>query len=120
MKNVLDGVENLGARSSDIHWHENLDFAGFSKLHGELLSKANHYVYDAKERGREEHVVIIYYYGGHGLQDNFTYALCNKDPSGRKSRYGIEVALRNLGLLENVFVLGILDCCREKISGDMA
>ena len=49
--------------------------------------------------------------------DNYTYAVTNETPeNGQVKKYALEHRMRNIGAEEGAFVLGILDCCREKIN----
>ena len=48
--------------------------------------------------------------------DNITYAVTNETPAnGDVIKFDLEYKMRNIGAEEGAFVLGILDCCREKI-----
>ena len=60
--------------------------------------------------------MIFIYYSGHGVMDNYTYVVSNETPvNGQVKKYALEFRMRNIGAEEGAFVLGILDCCREKI-----
>ena len=48
--------------------------------------------------------------------DNITYAVTNETPvNGQVITYNLEFKMRHIGAEEGAFVLGIMDCCREKI-----
>ena len=48
--------------------------------------------------------------------DNITYAVTNETPENDQViKFDLEYKMRNIGAEEGAFVLGILDCCREKI-----
>lgn len=63
--------------------------------------------------------LVVFLYGGHGIQDNFTYALCNSLILA-KIWFPLEKRLRmlaeNVHIADSIYILGILDCCREKMS----
>ena len=66
--------------------------------------------------GSGKRTFIFIYYSGHGVMDNFTYAVTNETPeNGKVKKFALEYKMRWIGEEEGVFVLGILDCCREKI-----
>ena len=49
--------------------------------------------------------------------DNFTYAVTNETPeNGEVKKFPLEKSMRHIGAEEGAFVLGVLDCCREKIT----
>jgi len=48
--------------------------------------------------------------------DNFTFAVVN---DVKKSRFPLEKFLRTLGMTPGGYVMGMLDCCRERISDAM-
>ena len=46
-----------------------------------------------------------------------TFAVINEEPKKDKIvKFALEAQMRKLGGKEGTFVLGILDCCREKIN----
>ena len=62
---------------------------------------------------------MVFLYGGHGVQDNYVYALCNSSDV-TKIWFPLEERLRLLvtesaEIAESVYVLALLDCCREKM-----
>ena len=46
-----------------------------------------------------------------------TFAVVNEEPTNNKIvKFPLEAHMRKLGGEEGAFVLGILDCCREKLN----
>lgn len=54
------------------------------------------------------------YYSGHGLMDTTTKILCNSEDT-KFAYYPMESKLSNLAGYKNTYVVGIFDCCREKM-----
>ena len=48
-----------------------------------------------------------------------TYAIVNWAPKVLKARYPLELQLRNLGAIEDTFVLGVFDCCRVELANEL-
>ena len=49
--------------------------------------------------------------------DNTTYAVTNEEPKNDQViKFDLENKMRLIGAEEGAFVLGILDCCREKLN----
>ena len=111
VQNVLKGVKGLGARDEDITVIEEADFEKMKEVIKRLsLDVANNW-----ENGRMR-TLVFFYYAGHGMMNNYTYAVLNA-PAGTKisrTRYPLENSLRVLGNTDGSYVLGIFDCCREK------
>ena len=59
----------------------------------------------------------MFYYAGHGLMDNITYAVCNPDKDQKKKfiKYPLESRLKDLASHKGTYVCSIFDCCREHI-----
>lgn len=55
--------------------------------------------------------LLVFYYAGHGMMDNHTYAVLN----GPKL-FPLEKMLRAFSDHEHAYVIGIFDCCRAKIN----
>ena len=53
-------------------------------------------------------------YGGHGVQDNLTYALCNT-ANREKMFFNLEERVRGLANCDNSYIVGLFDCCRENM-----
>ena len=47
--------------------------------------------------------------------DNTVYAVCNGGARPSKYIYGLQARLNSLAQQQGTYVLGIFDCCREKI-----
>ena len=52
--------------------------------------------------------LVFFYYAGHGIQKNYTYAVCNED-----KLYPLEMMLRTIAQIAGAYVVGVLDCCRS-------
>ena len=61
---------------------------------------------------------MFFYYGGQGVQDTETHALLNEG-EGRDGIFDLETSLKNLGSIDNVSVLGLLDCGRAELTTEM-
>lgn len=109
--NVRKGVMGLGARPIDIIEIEDCDFKSFEQLFRNLTSE----ICNNWDRGRD-FTLIFFYYAGHGLMENFTFAVVNEI---KKARFPLEKFLRVLGTTPGAYVLGVFDCCREKFSAEM-
>ena len=66
-----------------------------------------------------EKTLVVFLFGGHGIQDNFTYALCNS-LNLPKIFAPMEQKLRDIAgdknIADSTYIFAILDCCREKMS----
>ena len=51
--------------------------------------------------------------------DNMVYAVCNGGPSKSKFSYPLQERLQGISQNPGVYVLGVYDCCREKLSMQM-
>ena len=54
------------------------------------------------------------YYAGHGLSDNNLWAQLNEEMI-----YPLEKQLRSLAKIQGSYVIGLFDCCREKMAGGL-
>ena len=72
-----------------------------------------------KECGRNhkagERTFVMFQFGGHGIQDNFTFVLCNTIER-KKIAFPIEKKIRDLAEVPSCYVVALFDCCREKKS----
>ena len=62
-----------------------------------------------------ERTFVLFQYGGHGLQDNFTFAMCSTIER-KKIAFPIEKKIRDLSEVSSCYVVGLFDCCREKMT----
>ena len=51
--------------------------------------------------------------------DNTVYAVCNGGPRPSKYIYALQSRLYSLSQQKGTYVLGLFDCCREKIKPEM-
>ena len=63
--------------------------------------------------------LIIVYYGGHGMINDNHSQIVMPDKSMKIPLYNLEGRLRSLGGLDNSYVIGIFDCCRDKYTEDI-
>lgn len=54
--------------------------------------------------------LLFFYYAGHGACDNNTYIIL-----GDGSTFPLERSLRTISKMIGSYVIGLFDCCREKI-----
>ena len=57
--------------------------------------------------------LTLVYYGGHGMMKDNMSQIVMPDSKKKIPLYNLESRLRSLGELDNSFVIGIFDCCRE-------
>ena len=62
-----------------------------------------------------ERTFVLFEYGGHGLQDNFTYAMCSTIER-KMVAFPVERKVRDLSEVPSTYVVALLDCCREKMT----
>ena len=63
----------------------------------------------------EQNTLLFVYFAGHGSMDNTTKAMLNG-----KRHYPLEKSLRNLAKCDGSYVMGVFDCCREKLDASLA
>ena len=68
----------------------------------------------AKATAENKKILIFWYYAGHAIQDNTVQMILNEAEG--KYIYPIELQLRALSKCGNAYVVGLLDCCRQKVS----
>jgi len=67
----------------------------------------------AKATAADKKQLVFWYYAGHGIQDNTVSMVLNQ--SEGKHIYPIELQLRALSKCGHAYVVGLLDCCRQKV-----
>ena len=66
----------------------------------------------------KQKTLCFVYYAGHGvMDDNMTKAVCNQDD--KKFLYPLQGQLKALSQEPGAYIIGIFDCCREKITKEM-
>ena len=83
-----------------------------------LYNEMNIYVRElalkiAKATAEDKKLMIFFYYAGHGIQDNTVSIVLNHAEG--KYIYPIELQLRSLAKCGHAYVIGLLDCCRQKV-----
>ena len=109
-ENAKRGFISLGANPNDITVKEDQSFEGLKKF----FRSINNQVIVNWETHRQKSLVFVYY-AGHGVMDNTVYAVCNGGPLNSKICYPLQSQLQSIAMLEGCYVLGIFDCCREKL-----
>ena len=64
--------------------------------------------------GQQKSLVFVYY-AGHGIMDNHVHMVCNGGARASKYIYPLQHRLNCLAQETGCYVLGIFDCCREKL-----
>ena len=105
MVNIRNGLIGLGARETDIITLTDVTFKRLSNVMKELVSD----VYRNNSMGIK--TFIFYYYAGHGAMLS-GQSVCVLNES---RKFPIEKQLREIAGLENSYVVGLMDCCRETI-----
>ena len=67
----------------------------------------------AKATAADKKILILWYYAGHGNQDNTVSMMLNQAEG--KHNYPIELQLRSLSKCSSAYIVGLMDCCRIKI-----
>ena len=60
----------------------------------------------------EEKTLVFIYYAGHGVSDNYTFAMLN-DPT--RPQFPLEQQVRTLSKQAGSYVVALFDCCRERV-----
>ena len=108
-KNVKKGFKELGANENDIQTYEDVTFSEFSKIKNKMRQE----IFKNWTDGRK--TLCFVYYAGHGVMDeNMTKAVCNQDD--KKFLYPLQGQLKALSQEHGAYIIGIFDCCREKIT----
>ena len=105
IKVVQQGLKRLGFTKDEIVVLKNPE-------HGDVLVKMNetmNQVYMNSKAG--DNTLMYCYYAGHGFCDNNTYIICTDGKS-----FPLEKYLRIIGRMDQSYVIGLFDCCREKIA----
>ena len=68
--------------------------------------------------GHQKSMVFVYY-AGHGIMDNTVHIVCNGGVRPSKYIYPLQHRLNSLAKETGCYVLGIFDCCREKMKPAM-
>ena len=59
-----------------------------------------------------ENTLVFIYYAGHGVSDNYTFALVN---DMKRPWFPLEQNVRTLSKAEGSYIIALFDCCREKV-----
>ena len=104
-------IEEYGFPETDIFEKKNATFQSLSKIFRQYERK----ILENAESGKK--TLTIVYYGGHGVMKANHSQIILPDPS--KPLYDLESRIRSLSQLDNSFVIGIFDCCREAYDESM-
>lgn len=101
--NVIAGMTSLGIEPSDIRMIKDASHACIKTLFKDLRKEV---------MNDDIPTLIFFYYAGHGMCNNLTYAVLNEEKT-----YPLEGNLRALAADEDydTFIIGLFDCCREKV-----
>ena len=104
--NIRNGLIGLGARETDIITLTDAPFKQLSKIMKELNADVQRF------NALGIKTLIFFYYAGHGaMQSGQSVCVLNET----RKFFPIEKQLREIGKLENSYVIALLDCCRETI-----
>ena len=101
--NFRKGVKSLGARQLNIRDIPDAGYDDFKELFRDLQRE----LLSGEANG--EKTLVFFYYAGHGIQRNLTYAVSNEEKV-----YPLEKMLRVLATTPKSYVLAVLDCCRAE------
>ncbi len=107
-QNVRKGIKELGARDCDIIPMPDCTYEQLHALFKDMQEEIR------KNSRHGEKTLVFIYYAGHGVNDEFTFAVVNDE--GKKKKFPLEAFIRTLGTEKNGYVVGVLDCCREKLA----
>ena len=82
------GVQSLGAKRTEIIIEDDLKHEDFCELFNDIKEKLQ------DNLNNKEKTFVFFYYSGHGLQDNMSYAACNE-----MKDYPMERTLRTLATI---------------------
>ena len=106
LKVVKAGLRRLGFAKDNIKVLENPNWMEIKLAMNETVNEIiKAYMDDGLN------TLLFVYYAGHGAMDNTTKAILNTSKP-----YPLEKALRNLAKSDGSYVMGVFDCCREKLS----
>ena len=63
--------------------------------------------------------LTVVYFGGHGMMKDNLSQIVMPDGQTATPLFNLENKLRAFGMLDNSFVIGIFDCCREPFKQDI-
>ena len=110
IKVVRQGLRRFAFKKKDIKTYINPDCM---EVKFAISDAYREIYYDGK---KNINTLLYVYYAGHGGQDGTTMCLLNDGKA-----YPLEKNLRSLAKMHCCYVIGVLDCCRERIRrGEMA
>ena len=89
---IRHGFKLLGVKEKNTRIVRDATYEDFKDIYNFLMNRITVLQEQAKESNQEPVILVFFYYGGHGLQENYTYACLN---SQTKTRYNVETMLRN-------------------------
>ena len=101
------GLKCIGI--TDVRQLTNPSYQEFLKTMNDLYKECN------RNHKAGERTFVMFQYGGHGLQDNFTFAMCSTIERN-KIAFPIEKKVRDLSEVPSCYVVALFDCCREKMT----
>ena len=108
--NYKRGLMGLGVEEDAIIIATEIDYPTFQRI----FEQIKQVVESNFNSGLESNVFLIY--GGHGILEFTTYAVCTRVNIQRpiEWRFPIEREIRKLSRTNGIYVISVLDCCREK------
>ena len=103
------GLKCIGI--TDVRHLTNPSFPEFLESMDDLEAECN------RNHEAGERTFVLFQYGGHGLQDNFTYAMCSTIER-KKIAFPIEKKARDLAEVPSCYVVALFNCYREKMTVD--
>ena len=110
-ENVKNGFVELGANKTDIQIYEDVSYNEIKAIKNKIKQDI------VINWASGQKTLCFVYYAGHGVMDNMTYAVCNQ--ADKKTIYPLQGQLKALSQEPGAYIIGIFDCCREKITQDM-
>ena len=107
---VRDGLFELGFAQNQVKSKEEADYAQIDKLFADTKAEI-----DANWRDGEQKTLVYVYFGGHGVTDALTHAVCGKFAQNKPGQwtYPLELQLQKLAKRKGAYVVALMDCGRE-------
>ena len=101
---IEKGLKHLGFAEEDIVV---LKEPKWNQVHTAILTLATEL---SKANADGERTLLFAYYAGHGMADQHLQVQLNET-----KRYPMEKMLRSIAKMDGSYVMGLFDCCRERI-----
>ena len=105
-KKFIQGLKCFGVKEKDIREFRNANYETFKDTFNKVQM-------ECKENDKAgEKTLVLFSYGGHGIQIGGTRALLNTTER-IKINFQIEERVRILSMMPSTYVVAFFDCCRE-------